>query len=117
MRKFGLVGRNISYSFSRNYFRKKFEREQISATYENFDLQEISQLSLILKDNPELKGFNVTIPYKEYIMPFLDALDPEASEIGAVNTVKISEDGKLSGFNTDHFGFRRSLVPHLQKKT
>lgn len=116
MRKFGLVGRKISYSFSRDFFRKKFEREKITATYVNFDLDNISQLPLILKDNPELESFNVTIPYKESIMAFLDALDPEASEIGAVNTVKISRSGKLEGFNTDHFGFKQALSPYLQKE-
>ena len=116
MRKFGLVGRNISYSFSRDFFRKKFERENIDATYENFDMEKISRLPLILKNNPGLQGFNVTIPFKQAIMPFLDALDPEASEIAAVNTVKISKTGKLTGYNTDHFGFSKALVPHLQKR-
>ncbi|SDL74021.1 shikimate dehydrogenase [Salinimicrobium catena] len=114
MLRFGLLGRNISYSFSRGYFSEKFSREGISATYENFDLQELSQFSEVLKKNPDLKGLNVTIPYKEQIIPFLDELDPVAAEIGAVNTIKFTEDHKLVGFNTDHFGFAEAIRPHLK---
>ncbi|WP_029035046.1 shikimate dehydrogenase family protein [Salinimicrobium terrae] len=114
MHKFGLVGRNISYSFSRKYFSEKFRREGIAATYENFDLQDIKEFSNIIVQNPELKGLNVTIPYKESIMPFLDTLDPVAKEIGAVNTIKVAEDGKLTGYNTDYFGFAEALKPHLK---
>lgn len=116
MRKFGLIGRDISYSFSRNYFSGKFSREKISATYENFDLKDISQFSKVLKDNPELEGLNVTIPYKEEIIPFLDGLDPVATEIGAVNTIKIDKSGKLTGYNTDYFGFTEAIKPFLNNK-
>lgn len=115
MRKFGLLGKNISYSFSRGYFTEKFSREGIYATYENFDLQNISEFPNVLKKNPDLAGLNVTIPYKEQIIPFLDGLDPVASEIGAVNTLKIEKSGKLTGFNTDHFGFAEAIRPYLKK--
>ena len=114
MRKFGLVGRNISYSFSRNFFSEKFQREGIEATYENFDLQDISEFPKVISKNPELVGLNVTIPYKQSIFPFLDALDPVAEEIGAVNTIKVEKDGSLTGYNTDHFGFAEALRPLLK---
>ncbi|WP_211224619.1 shikimate dehydrogenase family protein [Salinimicrobium xinjiangense] len=119
MRRFGLIGRNISYSFSRKYFSEKFAAEGIAATYENFDLQEITEFPEVLQKHENLKGLNVTIPYKEAIIPFLDTLDKTAAEIGAVNTIKIEEDGSLTGFNTDYFGFMESikafLKPHHQK--
>ena len=114
MRKFGLIGRNISYSFSRKYFSNKFEREGIAATYENFDLQEIEAFPKVISGNSNLKGLNVTIPYKEAIFPFLDNLDPVAEEIGAVNTIKISEEGKLTGYNTDFYGFAEAIKPYLK---
>lgn len=114
MRKFGLIGRNISYSFSRGYFSEKFSREEIRASYENFDLEDISGFPKVLKDNPELEGLNVTIPYKEKIIPFLDALDPVASKIGAVNTIRIDRSGKLTGYNTDYFGFTGAIKPFLK---
>ena len=113
MTKYGLIGKNISYSFSRGFFAAKFEREGTRATYENFDLDSIIQFPVILEQNPELRGLNVTIPYKQSIMPFLDELDPEASEIGAVNTIKIEPSGKTKGFNTDYLGFLQALKPHL----
>ena len=116
MRKFGLVGRNISYSFSRSYFSEKFSKEGIEATYENFDLQDISEFPNVIKSNPELAGLNVTIPYKQAIFPYLDQLDPVAAEIGAVNTIKRGPDGKLTGFNTDHSGFSQALLPYLKSK-
>ena len=115
MRKFGLLGRNISYSFSKSYFAQKFKVEGTDATYENFDLHEITEIGEVLERNPALKGFNVTIPYKEEIIPFLSELDPVAGEIGAVNTVKVSKEGKLTGFNTDYFGFCESIKPYLNE--
>jgi shikimate dehydrogenase len=114
VRKFGLLGRNISYSFSRGYFREKFEREDISAIYENFDLTDISELPNIIAGNPDLEGFNVTIPYKEQIFTYLDEVDPVAQKIGAVNMVKIQEGGSLKGYNTDYFGFSEAIKPFLQ---
>lgn len=114
MVEFGLVGKNISYSFSKKYFTHKFlELGLNDCSYENFDLATIEQFSTLLRSRPGLKGLNVTIPYKEAIIPFLDDLDPEAARIGAVNTIRISPRG-LTGFNTDAYGFRRSLEPMLQ---
>ncbi|MGI0107719.1 shikimate dehydrogenase family protein [Salinimicrobium sp. WS361] len=114
MLKFGLVGRNISYSFSRKFFSEKFSRENIDASYENFDLQEIKEFPEVLAKNPELKGLNVTIPYKEAIFPFLDSLDETAQQIGAVNTIKVERNGSLTGYNTDYFGFLEALKPFLK---
>lgn len=119
MSKFGLIGKNISYSFSRKYFSEKFEREKLLHTYENFDIPSIEFFPKILAETNDLKGFNVTIPYKQEIIPFLDNLNPEAEKIGAVNTIKISEDKKLTGYNTDYFGFKKALEVFLplQQKT
>ncbi|MFV9485027.1 shikimate dehydrogenase family protein [Christiangramia sp. ASW11-125] len=113
MRTFGLVGKDIDYSFSRNYFSKKFSNNNIDARYINFDLESIDQFPEIFKTT-EVSGLNVTIPYKEKVIPFLDHLDPEAQKIGAVNTIKISKNGELTGYNTDHFGFKKSLENHLE---
>lgn len=115
MKTYGLIGRNISYSFSKKYFSDKFERENIQAVYKNFDLENLEKLQEILKEEPSISGFNVTIPYKELIIPFLDNLDPIASEIGAVNTIKIESDGKLTGYNSDYYGFVKSIDPLLNK--
>ncbi len=114
--KFGLVGRNISYSFSRAYFNRKFAELGLEYhSYENFDLNQIAGFPLVLEQNPGLKGLNVTIPYKESIIPYLDLLDPEAAKIGAVNTIKISPSG-LEGYNTDIYGFRQALQPILNAR-
>lgn len=113
--QYGLVGKNISYSFSKDYFSKKFEDNDLTDySYENFDIQDITEFPEILKSNPNLKGLNVTIPYKESIIPFLDKLSDKASKIGAVNTIKFTEKGKLKGYNTDYYGFQKSLQPLLQ---
>ncbi|MCB0431924.1 MAG: shikimate dehydrogenase, partial [Mangrovimonas sp.] len=110
MRKFGLVGKHISYSFSKNYFKTKFETENIkNASYENFDIQSVDDFPSILKKNTEIAGLNVTIPYKETIIPFLDKLDKTARKIGAVNTIRVMNSSKLKGYNTDYFGFKKSL--------
>lgn len=114
MLRFGLIGKNISYSFSRSYFTEKFQKMGISASYENFDLPEIYGLKNVLKETKDLKGLNVTIPYKQQVIPFLDELDRTAAEIGAVNTIKISENRKLKGYNTDHSGFVGSIEPLLK---
>ncbi len=113
MRKFGLVGKNISYSFSRGYFAEKFRDLGLEDhSYENFDLQQISEFPDLIAQMPELAGLNVTIPYKEAVMPFLDRIDEAARRIGAVNTIRVGPDG-LEGFNTDLIGFRESLKPLL----
>lgn len=113
MRTFGLLGRNIDYSFSRKYFSKKFENENIDARYQNFDIESIKILPEILHKNV-ISGLNVTIPYKVEVIPFLDHLDPHAAKIQAVNTVKFEKDGSLCGYNTDYWGFLEALKPHLE---
>lgn len=114
MKKFGLVGRSLSHSFSPSYFQNKFRDLGISATYELFELEEISELKNLLK-TPDLAGLNVSIPYKTQVIPFLDQLSPEAERAGAVNTI-VFKKGKTIGFNTDIFGFEQSLQMHLKKK-
>lgn len=110
---YGLIGYPLSHSFSRDFFTKKFDNEQIRDTdYRNFPLADISEFPGLLDSVPKLRGLNVTIPYKEKILPFLDELDPVAAEIGAVNTIKFDySNGKrvLIGYNTDAYGFKRSL--------
>ena len=114
MNTYALVGKNIAYSFSRNYFKEKFKREGITdSQYINFDIQGLEQLPELLLTTPNVKGLNVTIPYKREIIPFLQTIDPTAEAIGAVNTVKITPQG-LIGFNTDCYGFTESLRPLLQ---
>lgn len=115
MDKYGLLGNNISYSFSRSYFSEKFNKLGINASYENFDLPEIYEFRNVLENNKDLKGLNVTIPYKEQIIPFLTELDRTAAEIGAVNTIKVSQNGNIKGYNTDYFGFVESIRPFLQE--
>jgi len=115
MRKFGLIGKNISYSFSENYFTEKFRTEKIAdTTYHTYDLDTISELPKLLKKNKQLKGLNVTIPYKEQVVPYLDEINKQARKIGAINTIKITKKGKLKGYNTDYYGFKQSLLPHLK---
>lgn len=114
MKKFGLIGKNIAYSFSESYFKDKFQKENIfNSTYQLFDLESISEVEELL-ELKNMKGFNVTIPYKEEIISYLDELSPEAQKIGAVNCVKIQKNKKI-GFNTDVFGFENSLKPLLEK--
>jgi shikimate dehydrogenase len=116
LKQFGLLGRNISYSFSKGYFTKKFVTENLlNCSYDNFDIPEITDFSKIIKQNPDLIGMNVTIPYKEVVIPYLDELSEKAASIGAVNTIKFSKDGKSKGYNTDYYGFMESLKPLLQK--
>lgn len=113
--KFGLVGKDIDYSFSRGYFAEKFRDENLPHSYVNFDLQNISEFPSIFQTEAQIKGLNVTIPYKEAVVPYLDKLDKRAKKIGAVNTIRISKKGKLVGYNTDFYGFKKSLQPHLKK--
>ena len=116
MTLFGLVGKNIGYSFSKNYFTEKFQNLGLKEYfYQNFDLETIDTLPEIIAKNPDLQGFNVTIPYKEKIIQYLDAIDDEAQKIGAVNVVKITNDRKLIGYNTDFYGFSKSLESLLTK--
>ena len=117
IKKLGLIGFPLGHSFSAGFFKSKFQKEKIEGySYQNFEISSIELLPEIITNNPDLLGFNVTIPYKEAVIPFLDELSPEAKAIGAVNTVKIyRENGtvKLKGFNTDCFGFSESLKPFL----
>ena len=114
--QFGLVGKNISYSFSKGYFGEKFEKLNLEDySYDNLDFQNIEDFPEFIKQNPTISGLNVTIPYKEAIIPFLDKLSKRATEIGAVNTIKITKSGKLKGFNTDYIGFQKSIEPLLNE--
>jgi shikimate dehydrogenase len=111
---FGLLGRNIGYSFSKDYFTRKFVSLSLNSRYENFDIKTISELPHVLESNPDLSGLNVTIPYKETIFPFLDSISDEAQRIGAVNVIRI-RNRKLEGHNTDWYGFRESLRPLISE--
>lgn len=107
--EFGLLGKNISYSFSKKYFEEKFKKLFLkNHAYSFFDIQEIEALNSVT-DNPNLVGMNVTIPYKQAIIPFLDELSDEAKQIGAVNCVSF-QNGKKIGYNTDAFGFEKTLL-------
>lgn len=110
-KKFGLIGKNISYSFSQKYFEKKFELLGLkNHSYQLMDIDNIYQVEEIF-EIPNLVGLNVTIPYKELIIPYLDELSNEAQEIGAVNCISI-KNGKKTGYNTDVFGFEKTLLTH-----
>ena len=113
-RKFGLIGKNIEYSFSKKYFSEKFKKENLDCTYSNFDIENISLIESILQKNG-ISGYNVTIPYKQEIIKFLDEIDEVAKAIGAVNTIK-KIDNKNIGFNTDSIGFEKSLIPLIENK-
>ncbi len=111
--RFGLLGKNISYSFSQAYFTQKFDNLGLTDhSYENFDIQNISAFEQLLSQN-QLKGLNVTIPYKEEVIPYLAAIDRKAELIGAVNTIKFTEKG-LKGYNTDAYGFQKSIEPFIK---
>lgn len=114
MKIYGLVGRSLSHSFSEKYFTEKFQKENITdCQYRNFELKDLEKEIGRLKKDPDLKGLNVTIPYKTEIIPFLDELSEECRHINAVNCIKIT-DGKWSGFNTDVIGFEKSFVPNVK---
>ena len=104
---YGLIGKKLGHSFSKDYFTKKFSQLNLDYSYQNIEIQNIEDIIPYIKEHKNLKGFNVTVPYKEEILPFLDEIDIIAKEVGAVNTVKIYEDGRLKGFNTDVVGFER----------
>ena len=106
---YGLVGKKLGHSFSKDYFSKKFSELNLDYTYQNIEIENIGDIIPFIKENKNLKGFNVTVPYKEEIIPYLDELDPVAKDVGAVNTVKVFDDGKLKGFNTDVIGFEKLL--------
>ena len=116
MAKYGLIGNNIGYSFSKMFFTIKFEQENSPDSYSNFDIPCVNQLLDIINQEKDLKGLNVTIPYKESVIPLLDKIDKEAKLIGAINTIKIDKKGKLIGYNTDHYGFAKALIEFLPIK-
>ena len=114
MNIYGLIGHPLSHSFSKKYFTEKFVKENITdCEFLLFDISNIKEFRNVLVQNPNLKGLSVTIPYKETVMEYLDEIDDEAQQIGAVNTIKI-EGKKLIGYNTDYFGFKQSLKPFLE---
>jgi len=115
-KKYGLIGKNISYSFSKKYFTEKFKNLELdNYSYNNFDLQTIEEFPSVYDAVIDtIQGFNVTIPYKEEIISYLDEMDDDANIIGAVNTIKISKEGRLKGYNTDIYGFENSLNPLLK---
>lgn len=119
MDKYGLIGYPLGHSFSISFFNQKFADEGINAKYENFEISSIDQLQEILDINPNLRGLNVTIPYKEKVIEFLDTITPEAQAIGAVNVIRVTHEGKkikLKGYNSDVIGFTQSIEPMLDKK-
>ena len=119
MDKYGLIGYPLGHSFSISYFNQRFQDEGIDAVYENYEIPNIDALPEVLSSNPELKGLNVTIPYKEKVIPFLDSIAPEARAIGAVNVIRVTHRGnktELKGYNSDVIGFTKSIEPMLDKK-
>ena len=110
---YGLIGYPLSHSFSPAYFNNKFATENIDARYDAYAIPSVQELKTLLKEHQQLKGLNVTIPYKEQVLPLLHDIDAAASDIGAVNCIDI-RDGRLIGYNTDYIGFAESLRPLLQ---
>ena len=117
MDTYGLIGFPLKHSFSAKFFTEKFRREEIDAEYLNFEIEHIQEIRHIILFNQQLKGLNVTIPYKEQIIPFLNEISPEAQKIGAVNVIKVDRKPgdmyyyRLTGYNTDYIGFTQSLAP------
>ena len=119
MDKYGLIGYPLGHSFSISYFNQKFADEGINATYENFEIPSIDDLPEIIDRYPNLRGLNVTIPYKEKVIPFLDSISPEARAIGAVNVIRVVHQKNktlLKGYNSDVIGFTQSIEPMLDPK-
>ena len=116
MKRYGLIGHPLKHSQSRFYFNEKFEFEGLDCLYQHFDLKSLDELQEVMEKYPDLCGFNVTIPYKEAIIPLLNEIDPLAKEVGAVNVVRI-DNGKMKGFNTDVYGFEQLLNRALNGKT
>ena len=119
MDKYGLIGYPLGHSFSISYFNQKFADEGINATYENFEIPSIDDLPEIIDRYPNLRGLNVTIPYKEKVIPFLDSISPEARAIGAVNVIRVTHQKNktlLKGYNSDVIGFTQSIEPMIDPK-
>ena len=119
MEKYGLIGYPLRHSFSIGYFNEKFRSEGINAEYVNFEIPNINDFMEVIEENPNLCGLNVTIPYKEQVIPFLNELDRDTAKIGAVNVIKIIRQPKgkvkLVGYNSDIIGFKRSIEPLLNE--
>lgn len=113
MDRYGIIGFPLGHSFSRAFFTEKFQKEHIDAEYVNFEIPSAHLLPEIVRSNPHLRGLNVTLPYKEAVIPMLDSMSDEAREIGAVNVIQVRE-GRLKGFNSDIIGFMGSLRPLLK---
>ncbi len=116
MKRYGLIGHPLKHSQSRFYFNEKFEYEGLDCLYQHFDLKSLDELKEVMEKYPDLSGFNVTIPYKEAIIPLLDEIDETAEQVGAVNVVTIT-NGKLKGYNTDVYGFEQLLNRAINGKT
>jgi len=113
MTKYGLIGKKLNHSFSKSFFEQKFEKENINAVYDNYELESIDEIQSIVHKNKKLKGLNVTNPYKEEVIPFLDEIDEVAKKVQAVNVINI-QGGKLIGHNTDLIGFLKSFFPFVE---
>lgn len=117
-RKYGLIGYPLTHSFSKKFWNEKFKKEKLNCEYENYEIDTISKLHEIIRNNPDLEGLNVTIPYKEQVIPCLDELDEEARNVGAVNTINIKRRNNkifLKGYNSDSWGFETTLKPLLKE--
>lgn len=113
---YGLIGYPLTHSFSQNYFNQKFRNENIDAEYVNFEIPDIGDLMEVISENPNLHGLNVTIPYKEQVIPYLDEIDEDAAQIGAVNVIKFIRNKNsviFKGYNSDIIGFCDSIAPLL----
>ncbi len=118
MNLYGLIGKPLTHSFSKRYFAEKFGREGITGSrYDLFPLDDVDELPALLSSYPNLRGLNVTIPFKQAVVPYLDSLDEHsAARIGAVNTIKLFADGSTKGYNTDYYGFRQSVDEWLDRR-
>ena len=117
MKQYGLIGYPLGHSFSKNFFNEKFHSENIDAEYVNFEIPSITDLPSVLMTHPQLEGLNVTIPYKEQVIPYLDELDADAAAIGAVNVIRFEHrkgETRLIGYNSDVIGFTQSIEPLLE---
>jgi len=116
MKLYGLIGFPLSHSFSKKYFTAKFEKENITdCKFELFEIPKAEQLVDLVKQNPDVKGVTVTIPHKKAVIPLLDSLDESARKVGAVNVIKVMNNGKLRGYNSDYYGFKTSLQKFIDK--
>lgn len=115
MTLYGLIGYPLTHSYSKKFFTKRFQHDNLQCQYENFEIDDIAKIKDIVSQNLDLVGLNVTSPYKEAVIPFLDEIDPTAKEIGSVNTIKVT-DSKLIGYNTDIYGFDALLTEAVGEK-